>query len=123
MIAKLKDIYARYEELSQKMSDPAVISDTAETLLAGASVLRNAAGIFGMLTVIGICVVPFLNLGAHYLMYRFTAALAATVSSDGRLTGLIEALGSAFGLILAMTGSCATLLIVAMISAVSAVGG
>ena len=30
MIAKLKDIYARYEELSQKMSDPAVISDTAE---------------------------------------------------------------------------------------------
>ena len=100
-----------------------VISDTAETLLAGASVLRNAAGIFGMLAVSGVCVVPFLNLGAHYLMYRFTAALAATVSGDGRLTGLIEALGSAFGLILAMTGSCATLLIVAMISAVSAVGG
>ena len=32
-----------------------VISDTAETLLAGASVLRNAAGVFGMLAVIGIC--------------------------------------------------------------------
>lgn len=30
MISKLKDIYARYEELSEKMSDPAVISDTAE---------------------------------------------------------------------------------------------
>jgi len=30
MILKLKDVYARYEELSQKMSDPAVISDTAE---------------------------------------------------------------------------------------------
>ena len=30
MIDKLKDIYARYEELSEKMSDPAVISDTAE---------------------------------------------------------------------------------------------
>lgn len=30
MILKLKDIYARYEELSRKMSDPAVISDTAE---------------------------------------------------------------------------------------------
>ena len=30
MIEKLKDIYARYEELSEKMSDPAVISDTAE---------------------------------------------------------------------------------------------
>lgn len=100
-----------------------VISDTAETLLAGASVLRNAAGVFGMLAVLGICVVPFLNLGAHYLLYRCTAALAATVSGNGRVTGLIEALGAAFGLILAMTASCAVLLMVAMVSAVSAVTG
>lgn len=100
-----------------------VISDTAETLLAGASVLRNTAGVFGMLAVLGICLIPFLNLGVHYLMYKLTAALAATVSGDGRLTGLIETLGSAFGLILAMTGSCGVLLIVAMTSAVSAVAG
>ena len=33
-----------------------VISDTAETLLAGASVPRNAAGVFGMLAVLGICI-------------------------------------------------------------------
>lgn len=100
-----------------------VIADTAETLLAGASLLRNAAGVFGMLAVIGICVAPFLNLGVHYLMYKGTAALAATVSGDGRVTGLIDALSSAFGLILGMTGSCAVLLIVAMISTVSAVAG
>ena len=56
-------------------------------------------------------------------MYKITAALAATVSGDGRITGLIENLGSAFGLILAMTGSCGVLLIVAMTSAVSAVAG
>ena len=83
-----------------------VISDTAETLLA----------------VLGICVAPFLNLGAHYLLYKGTAALAATAAGSGRLTGLIEALGTAFGLILAMTASCAVLLTVAMVSAVSAVG-
>ncbi len=100
-----------------------VISDTAETLLAGASLLRNTAGVFGMLAVLGICLAPFLNLGIHYLMYKITAALAATVSGDGRITGLIENLGSAFGLILAMTGSCGVLLIVAMTSAVSAVAG
>ena len=99
-----------------------VISDTAETLLAGAAILRNAAGVFGMLAVLGICVAPFLNLGAHYLMYKGTAALAATAAGSGRLTGLIEALGAAFGLILAMTASCAVLLTVAMVSAVSAVG-
>ncbi len=100
-----------------------VISDTAETLLAGASVLRNTAGVFGMLAVLGICLLPFLHLGVHYLMYKLTAVLAAALAGEGRITGLIENLGGAFGLILAMTGSCGVLLIVSMTSAVSAVAG
>lgn len=98
-----------------------VISDTAETLLAGASILRNTAGVFGMLAILGICLGPFLNLGLHYLAYKVTAALAATVSGDSRVVGLIESIGTAFGLILAMTGACGVLLTVAMISAVSAI--
>ena len=74
-----------------------------------------------ILVILGICMGPFLNLGMHYLAYKVTAALAATVAGDGRVTGLIETIGSAFGLILAMTGSCGVLLAVAMISAVSTV--
>ncbi|MBQ2925797.1 MAG: stage III sporulation protein AE [Ruminiclostridium sp.] len=98
-----------------------VISDTAETLLAGASILRNTAGVFGMLAVLGICLGPFLNLGLHYLAYKIAAALAATVAGDSRVIGLIEAIGTAFGLILAMAGACGVLLTVAMISAVSVI--
>ena len=74
-----------------------------------------------MLAVGGICVGPFLNLGIHYLLYRCTAALAATAAGEGRVTGLIDGLSTAFALILAMTGACAVLLLVAMVSAVSAV--
>lgn len=96
-----------------------VIADTAETLLAGASVLRNAVGVFGMLAVGGICLLPFLHLGMHYLLYKLTAALAATITGDDRITGLIEALGSAFGLLLAMTAACGMLLVVALVSAVA----
>ena len=98
-----------------------VISDTAETLLAGAAVLRNALGVFGMLAVGGVCVGPFLNLGAHYLLYKCAAALAATAAAEGRVTGLIDLLSAAFALVLAMTGACAVLLLVAMASAVTAV--
>ena len=39
-----------------------------------------------LLAVLGICVAPFLNLGAHYLLYKGTAALAATAVST--LTGV-----------------------------------
>ncbi len=97
-----------------------ILADAAETVLAGASLLRSAIGVFGTLVVIAMCVIPFLHLGAHYLAYKGTSALAATVA-DGRTAGLIDAIGSAFGLVLGMTASCAMLLIISMISAITMV--
>jgi stage III sporulation protein AE len=99
-----------------------ILSDAAETVLVGASLLRSAIGVFGMLVVIAICLMPFLHLGAHYLAYKGTSALAATVA-DSRTAGLIDAIGSAFGMVLAMTASCAMLLIISIVSAISMVTG
>ena len=99
-----------------------ILSDAAETVLAGASLLRSAIGVFGMLVVVAICLLPFLHLGANYLAYKFTSALAETVA-DSRTAGLIDAIGTAFGMVLAMTASCAMLLIISMVSAVSMVSG
>lgn len=97
-----------------------IISDAAETVLAGAGMLRNSIGIFGMLAVIGFCLVPFLRLGVHYLAYKVAAALSATVT-EGRLGMLVDGLAGAFGLVLAMTGSCALLLLFSIISALGVV--
>lgn len=97
-----------------------ILSDAAETVLAGAGILKNTVGVFGMLVVIGMCIIPFLQLGVHYLVYKFTAALSATVS-DSRVTSLIDGIGGAFGLILGMAGACATLLLVSMVSAITLV--
>lgn len=99
-----------------------ILSDAAETVLVGASLLRSAIGVFGMLMVIAICLTPFLHLGAHYLAYKGTSALAATVA-DSRTANLIDAIGSAFGMVLAMTASCAILLIISIVSAISMVSG
>lgn len=99
-----------------------ILSDAAETVLASAGILKNAAGVFGMLVVLGMCVVPFLQLGIHYLVYKLTAALSATVSG-GRVAGLIDQIGGAFGLVLGMTGACALLLLISMVSAVTAATG
>ena len=97
-----------------------ILSDAAETVLAGAGILRNAVGVFGMLTVLGMCIAPFLQLGIHYLVYKAAAALTATVSG-GRVAGLIDNIGGAFGLVLGMTGASALLLLNYMVSAISAV--
>ncbi len=97
-----------------------ILSDAAETVLAGASLLKNSIGIFGMLVVLGMCIVPFLQLGIHYLVYKIAAALSATVA-DSRAAGLIEGLGGAFGMVLGMAGACALLLLISIILAISLV--
>ena len=76
--------------------------------------------VFGMLAVLCMCVAPFLQLGIHYLTYKVTSALSATVSS-GRVAGLIDQIGGAFGLVLGMTGASALLLLISMVSAITAV--
>ncbi len=97
-----------------------IISEATGTVLAGAGVLKGAIGIFGMLAVLSICLTPFLSMAVQYLLYKLTAFLAGTVT-EGPLAGLINALGTAFGLMLGMTGSCALLLLISITSSVSAV--
>lgn len=99
-----------------------ILADASETVLAGAGVLRGTVGATGLLVVLAICLTPFLRLGAHYLMYKGTAALCATVAQP-ELSKLIDAIGSAFGLILGMTGAAALILLVSVVSAILTVSG
>lgn len=98
-----------------------IISDAAETVLVGAGVLKNSVGVFGMLVVLGMCVVPFLQLGVHYLTYKIVAALSAT-ATNSKVAGLIDSISGAFGLVLGMTGACTLLLLVSLVSAVKVSG-
>ena len=97
-----------------------ILSDAAETVLAGAGILRGTVGVVGMLVVLAICLVPFLQLAIHYLTYKGAAALTGTVANSS-ISKLMDRIGGAFGLILGMTGSCALILLFSLVSAVSAV--
>ena len=97
-----------------------IIADATDSVLASAGILKSAIGVFGMLGVLAICLTPFLHLAVQYLLYKLTAFLASTVGSEP-LVELIHALGSAFGLLLGMTGTCALLLLISVASSVSVV--
>ena len=86
--------------------------------LAGLGIML--LGVALLLAVLAICLTPFLNMAVQYLLYKLTAFLAGIVT-QGALAELINALGTAFGLMLGMTGSCALLLLISITSAVSAV--
>ena len=75
-----------------------------------------------MLAVLSMCLVPFLQLGVHYLAYKLNQPPLAATVADGRVAGLIDGIGGAFGLILGMTGASALLLLVSMVASVSLAG-
>ena len=103
--------------LALRMARSAIISDAADTILAGAGVLRQSVGVVGTLTVLAICVLPFLKLGIQYLLLKLAAFFAATVAPEP-LVRLVSSLSTAFGLVLGMTGAAALLLLISVASSV-----
>lgn len=97
-----------------------IIADAADSVLASAGMLKSAVGVFGMLGILAICLVPFLQLAVRYLLYKLTALAASAVGSES-LVDLVNSLGTAFGLMLGMTGSCAVLLLISVASSLSVV--
>ena len=97
-----------------------ILAEAAESVLAGAGILRGMIGVFGTLGVLGFCLVPFLRLGVQHLVYQGAALVAAAVGPK-KLVELIARLGDAFGLVLAMTASAALLLLISLVSSLTAV--
>lgn len=97
-----------------------ILADASESVLAGAGALRGTVGAAGLLVVLALCLTPFLRLALQYLVYKGAAALCAAVAQP-HLSNLIDAIGSAFGLVLGMTGAGALVLLVSLVSAVGAV--
>lgn len=97
-----------------------ILSDAAETVLASAGILKGTIGVFGTLTVLGICLLPLLQMAVHYLVYKLVSALSVSLGGD-QLCALVERIGSAFGLLMGMTGACCLLLLIALVSSVSVV--
>ena len=97
-----------------------ILAEAAESVLAGAGLLKGMAGTAGTLALLGACLLPFLRLGCQYLLYQ-GASLVAAAAGPPKLTKLISMLGDAFALVLAMTGSAAVLLLISLLSAMKAV--
>ncbi len=72
-----------------------VIADAAEAVVAGAGIVRSVTGIFGILSILAMVILPFLRLAIQYLTFRLSALLAAVAGADG-LDKTLEGLGDAF---------------------------
>lgn len=98
-----------------------ILSDASEAVLVSAGVVKNTAGIYGLLAILAVCIGPFFRIGAHYLMLKASAAVCGVFGSK-RITGLIGDFSTAMGLLLAMTGSVCLLLLISVVCFLKGVG-
>ncbi len=99
-----------------------IVSDAASTLVAGAAVLRSGIGVFGMLAVLGILLVPFLSMGVRYLLFKAVGELAKLFPNH-RFSGLIQGIANAFGVIMAVLGTGVIMIFLTLISFMQIAGG
>ncbi len=98
-----------------------ILSDASAALLSGAAMVRNGVGVLGLLAVTAACVIPFLTLGMHYLMFRGAAILTQSFCGKS-ISGLLNGFGDVYAFLLGMVGTSALIVFVSVISLMKAVG-
>lgn len=98
-----------------------ILSDASETILISAGVMKNAAGIYGILAVLSILIGPFIRIGVQYLMLKLTSAINSVFSSK-ETVALTQKFADLMGLLLAMTGTVSLLLLISIVCFMKGIG-
>lgn len=79
------------------------LSDTLETVVSSAKLIKNAVGVSGIIIMCGICVVPVIKIGIMQLMLKLCAAVSEPIT-DKRISAMLweisESVTSVFGTVI-----------------------
>lgn len=91
-----------------------ILADASESILVSAAVVRNAVGIYGLMAVIAIVVMPFLKIAIQYGLMKITSSISA-MFADKPLIGLLNDYCSAMGILLGITGSVSLMMLISIV--------
>lgn len=98
-----------------------IVSDASETILVSAGMLKNTAGVYGLLAIAAVWIGPFIQIGTQYLLLKLACAVCATFGPKESV-GLIKDFSGIMGILVAMTSSVCLLLLVSIICHLKGVG-
>ena len=91
-----------------------ILSDASETILVSAGIMKNSAGIYGLLAITAVWIQPFLQIGCQYLLTKITGSVCHVIGSK-QSAELVESFSVSMGMILAMTGTVCLLLMISTV--------
>ena len=98
-----------------------IISDATETILLSAGIMKNAAGIYGLLVILAIWIEPFLQIGIQYVLLKATAGVCGVFGCK-RVISLVEHFCSVMGFLVAITATVCLLLLISIVCFMKGVG-
>lgn len=91
-----------------------ILSDASEAILVSAGIMKNTAGVYGLLAIIAVWIGPFVEIGIQYLMLKATFAVCG-IFSGKQTASVIQDFSSGMGMLLAMTGTVCLMLMVSVV--------
>lgn len=98
------------------------VAGTMDSMVYSAALVRQAAGVTGVLVMLGICLRPVIRLMLTMLAYMLSSALLETIA-DGALRRCMEQIGQCIRLLLAASLVCAVLFIMLVGVCLGSMGG
>lgn len=97
-----------------------ILSDAAGVVLSAASIIKNSAGAFCLVAVCALCIGPFALLSVKTFLYKISAAVADMIPG-GRLSQLLNDIGTAMSLLLGLVGCFGIMLFISFMAAIKVV--
>lgn len=91
-----------------------ILSDASESILISAGIMKNSAGIYGVLAIVATWIGPFLEVGVQYLMLKLTAAICSVIGNQ-RMTELVQDFSISIGFVLATISTISLLLLIGVV--------
>lgn len=98
-----------------------MLSEASDAVLAGADLIKNSVGIYGIYAVLAVFTAPYVQIGAQYLILKYTSAICSVFGTK-KMSCIIEDFSNAMRLILASAGTLCILLMVSSICFMKGVG-
>lgn len=99
-----------------------IISDAASSVVAGAELIKNTVGAFGLAAVAAMCISPLAVLFVNYLGLKATEAGVGAINVKP-VSELVGGVGTAFSMLMGLVGTCALIMFISLISCIRTVTG
>ncbi len=88
-----------------------ILGDGVDSVLGSTVILKNAVGVVGVIIIIGICILPIIELASFSIMYSIASGVIEPIA-DKKIVKLLDEMGSIFKLLLAIVTISSVLVII-----------